>query len=302
MMRSLSLIALLAVILIWASTRTIAATNTITINVPDLDEDGCNDRAELSGDPAAGGMRSPDNPWDFFDPNADGTIDLFFDIFDVAFAFGLTPADAGYDPALDRSSPPPGGDVWDLGPPDGEIGLFDDIFGVAFQFGHSCQGPFSETIDLDAECDSIVKETEEPEDNVVLEAGQSYVECWVIRDPESGLVADLVRTELTGPEVAGEGTGTELIAGADFPIVGGAAGQIASTVGNYRCVSEKKYESLMFRSDLAKVKLVLRGWIVMDPTNPYYAAVGFRETWKEVSAAPCSAPPAISSARPRSWT
>jgi hypothetical protein len=101
------------------------------------------------------------NFWDFFDtPDANnvrnGTIDLFGDIFRVAYRFGAhdaggtapinrnsdplsaPPPAPGYHPAFDRSPPPQGGDPWDLGPPDGSISLFVDVFGAVAQFGDNC--------------------------------------------------------------------------------------------------------------------------------------------------------------------
>lgn len=107
----------------------------------DSDGDGCSDAAEQQtaiGSEATGGRRSFKNPWDFYDTDGNKSIDLFNDIFGVAFAFGLTPNDGGYSTAFDRSAPAMGMDVWDMQAPDGTIDLFTDIFGVAFQFGHNC--------------------------------------------------------------------------------------------------------------------------------------------------------------------
>jgi len=114
----------------------------------DIDGDGCLNTAEQQtaiGSEETGGRRDYLNHWDFYDTNGDKLIDSFNDFFAVAFAFG-DDADSvgpdepdGYDATLDRSEPPLGGDVWDMGPPDGLIDLFNDIFGVAFQFGHSCE-------------------------------------------------------------------------------------------------------------------------------------------------------------------
>jgi hypothetical protein len=59
------------------------------------------------------------------DFNFDGTIDLFNDIFGVAFRFGMTTADPGWDPKYDLDD-------------SGNIDLFNDIFNTAFQFGGSC--------------------------------------------------------------------------------------------------------------------------------------------------------------------
>ena len=108
---------------------------------PDTDNDGCTDKAEIATSPGSeqfGGRRDPLDSWDFFDTDGNKQIDLIYDIFNVAGAFGLTPADAGYSTALDRSAPSPGALPWAMGPPDGIIDLNTDIFGVAFQFGHDC--------------------------------------------------------------------------------------------------------------------------------------------------------------------
>jgi Tol biopolymer transport system component len=136
----------------------------------DSDEDGCDDAYEQSTQPARGGMRDPNNFWDFYDvwtrrdPEwwvRDKTITLFGDILGVAARFGATddsdrdgvpdkpinrnsdplappaPKDnTGYHPAFDRGAQV-GPNAWDLGPPDGTIALVD-IMRVAFQFGHSC--------------------------------------------------------------------------------------------------------------------------------------------------------------------
>lgn len=102
----------------------------------DDDLDGCVNGREFLTDPAQGGQRDPFYVWDFYDVDGDRSITLFGDVFPVAFEFGTAGSNL-----TDRSAPPPGADVWDMGPPDGLVTLLDDIFGVAFQFGHSCQGP-----------------------------------------------------------------------------------------------------------------------------------------------------------------
>jgi predicted phosphodiesterase len=112
----------------------------------DADADGCTDDAEGGADEEAGGRRDYLNPWDFFDVNDDGTVDLFHDIFAVAYAYGLVQGNPAYDTALDRSGAlseaqepdPAKREVWDMGPPNGAIDLFTDIFGMAYQFGHTC--------------------------------------------------------------------------------------------------------------------------------------------------------------------
>jgi len=112
----------------------------------DTDADGCSDESEAGASEATGGHRDYLSPWDFYDTNGDRAIDLFGDIFSVAYAFGLQSGDPGYDQSLDRTAPlsaaqepdPTKREDWDLGPPDGSIDLFTDIFGVAYQFGHTC--------------------------------------------------------------------------------------------------------------------------------------------------------------------
>ncbi|MEX2159516.1 MAG: flexitail domain-containing putative surface protein [Dehalococcoidia bacterium] len=133
----------------------------------DTDGDGCTNQRELGTNPELGGNRDVDHFWDIYDVwthplsnpagwERNGTTDLFGDIFAVAQRYGSTgtvpeteeeriaaaltpPADeAGYHIDYDRTSPPLGADVWDMGPPNGTIDLFADIFGVAFQFGHHC--------------------------------------------------------------------------------------------------------------------------------------------------------------------
>ncbi|MDZ4279107.1 MAG: flexitail domain-containing putative surface protein [Dehalococcoidia bacterium] len=143
--------------------------DSVVINcLPDKDFDGCTDGQEQGSDPEKGGMRSPNNHWDFYDVWTQSTtspsgwvrnreIDLFGDIFGVATRFGamrsspptkiqalgeaLVPPSAGdktgYHAAFDRGVQI-GPNPWDLAPPDGTIDLFTDINGIAAQFGHSC--------------------------------------------------------------------------------------------------------------------------------------------------------------------
>lgn len=104
----------------------------------DSDSDGCSDSEELGTNEAFGGKRDPFNEGDWFDPDGNGVIDLFEDIFGVAGKFGLTSSDPGYSRNYDRAAGVPGSNVWNITPPNGVIDLFDDIFGVAFMFGHDC--------------------------------------------------------------------------------------------------------------------------------------------------------------------
>lgn len=106
----------------------------------DTDGDGCTNGEELGSDAGLGGRRNPLNPWDFYETNGDGVVNVLDDILAVVGAFGPSTG-AHYDPQLDRSPPPPGAQPWDLGPPDGTINLSDDILGIVAQFGHTCAGP-----------------------------------------------------------------------------------------------------------------------------------------------------------------
>ena len=110
----------------------------------DTDGDGCFDVAELGPDETLGGLRDPNNPWDFYDvlgPGgtlpADRVIDLPNDILGVIQhhpAGGL-----GYDAQFDRGAWT-GPNSWnETQGPDGVIDLPNDILGVILQFQHSCQ-------------------------------------------------------------------------------------------------------------------------------------------------------------------
>ncbi|MDP3768751.1 MAG: flexitail domain-containing putative surface protein [Dehalococcoidia bacterium] len=112
----------------------------------DSDGDGCPDQAELGPDETLGGRRDPTNPWDFYDVDGDGVVDVFNDLFAVAFAHGQVPGDGLYSTGKDRSPPPSAAtepdpnkrEPWDLRAPDGSVDLFTDIFGLAAQVGHTC--------------------------------------------------------------------------------------------------------------------------------------------------------------------
>jgi hypothetical protein len=60
------------------------------------------------------------------DFGGDGTVDLYNDIFAVAFLFGATNGDANYHP------------LYDFALADGTIDLYNDIFAVALEFGAQC--------------------------------------------------------------------------------------------------------------------------------------------------------------------
>jgi alpha-tubulin suppressor-like RCC1 family protein len=120
----------------------------------DADGDGCTNTAEQQATPgseASGGRRDAKSFWDFFDtpaaPNTRDKIVSAADVTRVVQRFGssgdaagnplLAPPASGYHTAFDRSSPQPGRDPWDLGPPNGSI-TAADIASMVAQFGHSC--------------------------------------------------------------------------------------------------------------------------------------------------------------------
>ncbi|MCH8009258.1 MAG: chromosome condensation regulator RCC1 [Chloroflexi bacterium] len=109
----------------------------------DADGDGCLNKIELGTDETLGGLRNPDNPWDFYDvlgPGAalptDGVIDLPNDILGVILHFSPSGA-APYDVNFDRG-PSSGPNAWNMTAPDGVIDLPNDILGVILQFNHRC--------------------------------------------------------------------------------------------------------------------------------------------------------------------
>jgi hypothetical protein len=119
---------------------------------PDSDLDGCADLQEIGMTPENGGMRDPNDPWDFFDtPNSANKRDAAItiaDVFAVAGRFGAAgeaggdpqaasvPAAPAYHAAFDRGDQT-GANTWNRAPADGTITI-EDIFAVAGQFGHDC--------------------------------------------------------------------------------------------------------------------------------------------------------------------
>ena len=106
----------------------------------DTDGDGCPDQSENlpKSEAANGGGRDWLNPWDYYDVNGDGVIDLLNDILGVIqhyqpIAGGAPP----YDIVFDRG-PTAGPNAWNMTAPDGVIDLLNDILGVIRQYGHNC--------------------------------------------------------------------------------------------------------------------------------------------------------------------
>ncbi len=100
----------------------------------DTDGDGCSDIEENGTNPSLGGLRDPQNPWDFYDVNGSRRVDAA----DIAFVRahfnggGPTPPEST---RFDRSA---GAHVWAPGPPDGAISALD-IALVRASFIHNCQ-------------------------------------------------------------------------------------------------------------------------------------------------------------------
>jgi len=115
---------------------TIAMTVVSVLAYPgDSDGDGCPDVSENrpKSELALGGGRNHGNPWDYYDVNGDGVINLFGDILGVIQHFSLDGA-APYDVTFDRGRAPSGANPWNMTAPDGVINLFTDILGVIKQF------------------------------------------------------------------------------------------------------------------------------------------------------------------------
>ena len=132
----------------------------------DSDNDGCSDDQELGSSVALGGLRDPDNPWDFFDTpassqtgrgiavNRDKEVNIV-DVGAIILRFGavsdppLTEEEAltqaftapsdltSYHAGFDRGGSIPGQKPWNLLPPDGSINILD-LGAVIIQFGHTC--------------------------------------------------------------------------------------------------------------------------------------------------------------------
>jgi hypothetical protein len=102
----------------------------------DSDGDGCTDKQESTSNPALGGGRDYTNPWDFFDPTADGRHRLD-DVLAVLHHYGLSASSSDdYSTALDRTVLGP--NPWNLGPPDGGIGI-DDALIITSLYRQDCK-------------------------------------------------------------------------------------------------------------------------------------------------------------------
>ncbi len=102
----------------------------------DTDGDGCPDVNENlpKSEVANGGGRDWQNPWDWYDVNQDGVIDLVIDIIGVIDHWQPLPGEAPpYDITFDRGASA-GPNPWNMTAPDGIIDLITDIIGVIDQW------------------------------------------------------------------------------------------------------------------------------------------------------------------------
>ncbi len=101
----------------------------------DTDGDGCPDVRESlpKSQVANGGGRDYLNPWDWYDVNQDGVIDLLNDILGVIQHYSPQ-GGPPYDIVFDRGPVPPGANPWQMTAPDGVIDLLNDILGVLRQY------------------------------------------------------------------------------------------------------------------------------------------------------------------------
>jgi hypothetical protein len=110
----------------------------------DTDKDGCTDFRELGGNNTVfpvtgqgdGGQRDPFNPYDYYDINHDGDVNVVVDILGVASAFDMS--SGRYVDYKDRGEPNYGPFAWNKRAPNGDINVVVDILGIASQFGHIC--------------------------------------------------------------------------------------------------------------------------------------------------------------------
>ncbi len=108
-----------------------------TLAGQDSDGDGSPDIVELRDNGATDcGLRDPFNPYDWYDVNQDGVIDLANDILGVINLWNSVPGGAPpYDVDYDRPPTMIGAiGHWNRGAPDGVIDLVNDILGVIDQW------------------------------------------------------------------------------------------------------------------------------------------------------------------------
>jgi hypothetical protein len=108
--------------------------STIPPPAPDADGDGCPDHRETGSDPRRGGLRNPNDRWDFFDATRDGSVDLD-DVLDVLRFFGsdgLSVEGNIRDRAIPSMSEP-----WRTAEANDGVDL-SDVLSALYSFGHDC--------------------------------------------------------------------------------------------------------------------------------------------------------------------
>jgi hypothetical protein len=100
----------------------------------DSDADGCSDATELILSPEYGGVRDPDDFWDFFDVTGDAAIDIV-DALSVLTYFG-DPGVSAPANLRDRSIPDPQ-QPWRTGEEDDGVDVADVVNNLQ-SFGHAC--------------------------------------------------------------------------------------------------------------------------------------------------------------------
>lgn len=264
-----------------------------TIVWPDSDGDGCADAEEANpNDPRLGGLRDPDNPWDFFDPDRNGSVG-FTDFLRLIQRTGthdsnglavinrnsdpFTTPDPGpgkYHPWYDRGPQVSGGYGWDNEPPNGSIG-FGDILALIRQVGHTCQGPQKASLaELAVLCDGNFKEATDPQ-LTELHSGESVKECLIFRD-EADVPIDILFIEeslgVPSAEVVAE---TQPLPGAE---AGGQAIALGTTITPHQnlwqfgsCTVRNRATHPIFRYTLFDFGLRLHFGAVVDPNNFFYS-------------------------------
>jgi hypothetical protein len=103
----------------------------------DQDSDGCPDKRELSDTATSGGLRDPQNHYDYFNPTKDG-LNRVDDILAVVGQYFIDDPVGSPDmkSQTDRTAII-GGNAWNLGPPNGQQRV-DDILAAVKQYFHDC--------------------------------------------------------------------------------------------------------------------------------------------------------------------
>lgn len=102
----------------------------------DSDGDSCTDTKELGPEPNQGGLRDPDNEWDYFNPTHDGQ-NRIDDVLKVVGQYFEDDGDPLYNQDTDRTDNIKNEEPWDLGPPNG-LQRVDDILAIIAQYFHDC--------------------------------------------------------------------------------------------------------------------------------------------------------------------